>query len=176
MRFGRRLVAGAVAGAVGTAAMDLVWYRRYRRDGGKDRLIEWELASAVRSWEDASAPGRVGQKALRVALRREPPAAWARTTTNVVHWATGIGWGVQYGLLAGRSPRHPSILATALGPTAWASSYVLLPLAGVYRPIWEYDAKTLSKDLTAHLVFGAATSVAFRALRTTAAPPTTAGG
>ena len=164
MSLGRRLVAGAVAGVVGTAAMDLLWYRRYRRDGGKDRLLDWEFAANVESWEDASAPGRVGQKALRVALRREPPDAWARSTTNLVHWATGIAWGLQYGLLAGRSPRHPSMFAAALGPTAWASSYVLLPLAGVYKPIWQYDAKTLSKDLSAHLVFGTATSCAFRAL------------
>jgi len=164
MSLGRRLVAGAVAGVMGTAAMDLVWYRRYRRDGGKDSLTVWEFASNVQSWEDTSAPGRVGRKALRVALRREPSDTWARSTTNLVHWATGIGWGLQYGLLAGRSSRHPSMLAAALGPAAWASSYVLLPLAGVYKPIWQYDGKTLSKDLSAHLVFGATTSGAFRVL------------
>ena len=41
---------------------------------------------------------------------------------------------------------------------------VILPLAGVYRPIWEYDARTLGVDLSAHLVFGAATGAVFGAL------------
>ncbi len=35
---------------------------------------------------------------------------------------------------------------------------------GIYRPIWEYDRETLFKDLTAHLVFGLATGLAYRAL------------
>jgi hypothetical protein len=32
------------------------------------------------------------------------------------------------------------------------SGYVILPLAGLYKPIWEYDARTLADDLSAHLV------------------------
>jgi len=42
--------------------------------------------------------------------------------------------------------------------------YVVLPLLGVYKPIWEYDLETLGKDLSAHLVFGTATAAAFRLL------------
>jgi hypothetical protein len=34
----RNLAAGAIAGVVGTAAMDLLLYERYRRHGGKDGL------------------------------------------------------------------------------------------------------------------------------------------
>jgi hypothetical protein len=34
----------------------------------------------------------------------------------------------------------------------------------VYKPMWEYDARTLAKDFTAHLVYGATTSAAFAAL------------
>jgi len=39
-----RAVRGASAGAVGTAAMDLLLYIRYRRGGGKDPLLRWESA------------------------------------------------------------------------------------------------------------------------------------
>jgi hypothetical protein len=46
----------------------------------------------------------------------------------------------------------------------WIAGYAVLPLAGVYKPIWEYDARTLGEDLSAHLVFGAATSAVFAAL------------
>ena len=55
MRLLRNVVVGAVAGAVGTSAMDLVLYARDRRDGGKDRLGRWELAGDVMSWDEASA-------------------------------------------------------------------------------------------------------------------------
>lgn len=161
---GRHLAAGAVAGAVGTAAMDLLLYRRYRRDGGKEPFERWELAAGVTGWDEASAPGKIGQKLERLVTGRPPPDRWARTTTNVVHWATGIGWGVQYGALAGRTSGHPWIRALALGPAVWIAGYAVLPLAGVYKPIWEYDARTLGEDLSAHLVFGAATSAVFAAL------------
>jgi hypothetical protein len=36
--------------------------------------------------------------------------------------------------------------------------------ARLYKPIWEYDAKTLAEDLTAHLVYGFATATAMRLL------------
>jgi hypothetical protein len=153
-------VLGAAAGAVGTAAMDLLLYRRYRRaDGGNDSLWRWEFAGGVTGWDGASAPGKVGQELERVVIRHPPPDSWARATTNVVHWATGVGWGLQYGVLASMRSQHPWIRAVALGPAAWLSSYVILPLTGVYQPIWKYDAKTLRDDLSAHLVFGAVTSL-----------------
>ena len=66
MRLGRHLVSGVVAGAVGTAAIDLELYRRYRRDGGKDPLWRWEFASGVIRWDEASAPGQFGHKVLRL--------------------------------------------------------------------------------------------------------------
>jgi hypothetical protein len=59
------------------------------------------------------------------------------------------------------------MLALALGPAAWLSSYVLLPLAKIYKPIWDYDAKTLGKDFSAHLVYGVVTGIAFSAIAPT---------
>ena len=57
-------------------------------------------------------------------------------------------------------PRH--------GPAACLSSYVLLPLAKIYKPIWDYDAKTLGKDFSAHLAYGVVTGIAFSAIAPTA--------
>jgi hypothetical protein len=37
-------------------------------------------------------------------------------------------------------------------------------LAGVYKPIWEYDARTLLDDLSGHMVFGVVTSTTFAVL------------
>jgi hypothetical protein len=164
MSLTRRVTAGALAGAVGTGAMDLYLYRRYRRAGGNDSLWQWEFAGNVTNWDQASAPGQLGEKLERLVTGRPPPDRWARATTNLVHWATGIGWGIQYGVLAGSTGKHARTLAVALGPAAWLSSYAILPLAKVYKPIWEYDARTLAQDLSAHMVFGNATARAFTAL------------
>jgi hypothetical protein len=134
------LLTGLVAGAVGTAAMDLVQFARYRRGGDEDRLLEWRVVEGV--------------------FQRELPAERAALTNNVMHWGYGIAWGGLFGLVAG-SLRAPKVRhGLALGATAWAASYVLLPLAGLYRPIWEYDAKVLAKDLGDHLVYGLGTATA----------------
>jgi hypothetical protein len=144
--------------------MDLLLYERYRRAGGEESLWQWESAGDVTGWDKASAPGQLGRKVLRLVMGHEPPEEWARATTNLVHWATGTGWGMQYGAFASWSSRLPLIRALALGPTAWLASYAILPLAKVYKPIWEYDARTLADDLSAHLVFGTTTSTVFAAL------------
>ena len=82
-----------------------------------------------------------------------------------MHWATGAQWGVLYGVAAGSAAAANPVLGLLLGATAWGTSYVVLPLAKLYKPMWEYDARTLAKDLSAHLVFGLATALVFRALR-----------
>jgi hypothetical protein len=80
----------------------------------------------------------------------------ARLVSNVMHWAYGIGNGVQYGIVAGRL-RTPRIRDGFLfGATVWGSGYVILPILKLYKPIWEYDAKPLAHDLSAHLVYGLA--------------------
>ena len=160
-------LAGAAAGAVGTMAMDLVEFRRYRRGGGTDRLIPWETAQGVSKWESASAPGQFGKRIVEALTGQELPDHWARTMTNTVHWATGIGFGAQFGLLCGLSERRQLALSLALGPTAWLSGYVILPLARVYKPIWDYDAVTLAKDLGTHVVYGSVTAACFAGLART---------
>ncbi|MCA1846212.1 MAG: hypothetical protein LC792_24070 [Actinobacteria bacterium] len=144
--------------------MDYELYRRYRASGGTDSAWRWESAVGVTNWNQASAPGQLGRKLERFVTRRPPADRWARATTNAMHWATGIGWGLQYGALAGLASQPVWLGALALGPTAWLAGYVVLPLAGVYEPIWKYDARTLEKDLAAHVVYGLVTAAAFAAL------------
>ena len=161
------VVRGAVAGAVGTLAMDAVWYRRYRRGGGTQPFAQWEFSSGLSSWDGAPAPALVGKRLYEGLLQRELGARWAGVTNNITHWATGIGWGVQYGLLASSvsSPRGRAVAASALGPAVWGASYVVLPAAKLYQPIWDYGVKTLARDLTAHMAFGSGTATVFRVLR-----------
>ena len=51
-----------------------------------------------------------------------------------------------------------------LGAGVWAVDHAVLPAAGLYKPIQDYDRETLVKDLTAHLVYGTITAAALRLL------------
>ncbi|HEX2193225.1 MAG TPA: hypothetical protein VHH09_08525 [Acidimicrobiales bacterium] len=158
------VVGGAVAGAAGTVVMDCVWYARYRRGGGEDGFADWEFSSSTLAWDEAAAPAQVGRRVLEGFLQRELPDRWAGPTNNVVHWAYGLMWGSLYGVVAGSAPRPRVAYGPLLGTVAWASGYVVLPLAKLYKPVWEYDAVTLARDLSAHLAFGTATAAVFRVL------------
>jgi hypothetical protein len=171
LRLTRRLAAGALAGAIGTMAMDLHLYRQYRGEGGKEPLLRWEFAAGVTNWNGASAPGQVGRRLLRAVTRNEPPDKWARSTTNLVHWATGVGWGIQYGVVAPKFMGRPWLSGITLGSIVWLSSYAVLGPAMVYKPIWEYDTATLAKDLSAHVVYGSAVAATLAAMRHTQREP-----
>ena len=149
---------GVVAGVAGCLAMDALLYARYRADGGESPFTVWEFRSVPAEFDDAPAPAKVGRLiAERAHVHLEDRFAGA--TNNVVHWATGIGWGVfaaTLRLVPGVGPLKGGLLA---GVGAWGTSYVVLSKLGIYKPITEYDAKTLWKDLSAHLVFGSAVGV-----------------
>jgi len=122
------------AGAVGTASMDLYWCVRYRASGGTSGPLQWEFGGEP-DWEKVSA-----------------------------HWGYGVGWGVAFGIIAGSVPQRRVACGLALGPAVWLVGYAVLPLGGYYKPIWEYDARTLGTDPGGHLIYGGATAAAYRAL------------
>lgn len=159
----RSMIRGAAAAAAGTLVMDAFLYRRYRRGGGDAAFSAWESSEGVESWEDAPAPALVGKKLIEGVIEEPLPPRYARPLNNATHWGFGLATGAGYGLLAGS--RRPAVrYGLPFGAAVWASGYVVLPLLGVYKPIWEYDRKTLEDDLSAHLVFGTATAAAFRFL------------
>jgi hypothetical protein len=160
----RAAVVGTVAGAAGTATMDLVQFGQYRQGGGKQKLLAWETAKGVDGWDTASGPGQFGKRLLDRFSGGEVPDHWARSTTNVVHWMTGLGWGAPFGLLNGSSDRRLWKSGLLFGPVVWLTSYVVLPVAKVYKPIWDYDTQTLAKDLWAHMTYGVVTAATFAAL------------
>lgn len=155
---------GALAGAVGTLAMDLLWYRRYRRGGGDGEFAAWESSAGLDSWNDAPAPARFGKRLIETVFDTELPPTRARLVNNVVHWATGVGWGAVFGLIGGSVPIRLLLQGPAFGTGVWLQSYAVLVPAKLYKPMWEYDIQTLAKDLSAHLVYGSTTVGAFRLL------------
>jgi len=154
---------GALAGLVGTFAMDLLWYGRYRRGGGEAPFVDWETAKGV-TWENAPAPAQLGRKVASGVFDIDLPESAAPLTTNIVHWSYGVAWGAALGVLEGTVGAYSPLAGLVFGPVVWSSGYVVLPLAKIYKPIWEYDAATLWKDLSAHLVYGATTATALRVL------------
>jgi hypothetical protein len=156
---------GLFAGAVGTVAMDTFLYRNYRRAGGTERPMSWEFSAQVRSWDQAPAPAQLGRRLVEGVFDRKLPDDRARLVNNVTHWAYGIVSGAAYGVLAGSLRRPRARYGLPFGAGVWLTGYAVLPAAGLYKPIWEYDAVTLAKDLSAHLVYGATTGLAFAALQ-----------
>ena len=155
------MLLGVAASTVGTLAMDAWLYRGYRRDGGNASFPGWESSEGLVSWENAPGPALVAKRLLEGVLQHEVSPKYARFLNNVTHWGFGLATGAGYGLLLG-SRRNPKVwYGVPFGAAVWASGYVVLPLLGVYKPIWKYDFETLRKDLSAHLVFGTATAAAF---------------
>jgi hypothetical protein len=158
------VVRGALAGVVGTAIMDGIWYARYRRDEGTSGFADWETAAGLDSFENAPAPAQVGKRLAEGFLQRPLKPQAARLVTNLVHWGYGLGWGAVYGIVAGSTSRPRAVYGLLFGPIVWSTQYLVLPPTGIYRPLREYDAKTLWKDASAHLAFGVGTAASFRLL------------
>ena len=152
--------AGLLAGAVGTVCLDAVQYLKYRRGGGTQSPLAWEFAP-VDSWETAPDPGQVAKRVIEGFTQRKLPdrAAWPLSTA--AHWGYGSGAGVAYGIVAGSRPTPRLGYGLPLGAGLFANDYTVLPLAGLYQPIWKYDAKTLAWDLAGHLAYGTGTAAAF---------------
>jgi hypothetical protein len=158
------IVRGLAAGTAGTAAMDLAQYLEYRQGGGKTGFLDWETSAGLTDWESAPAPAQVAKRLAEALAGTELKPDMARAANNAVHWATGIGWGGLYGVVAGSRPSPKVRYGLLWGTLVWATGYAILPLAGLYKPIWEYDTRTLAKDLGAHLVYGLTTAATFRAM------------
>jgi hypothetical protein len=155
---------GLLAGAVGTAAMDTLLFARFRRSGGDQGFASWETSAGLAEWESAPAPAQVGKRLVEGLFQIELPAGRARLVNNVTHWAYGMLGGAQLGVVAGSLPRLRVAYGLPFGASVWGAGYVILPAAKLYKPIWEYDAKTLANDLSAHLVYGLATAATLRKL------------
>jgi Protein of unknown function (DUF1440) len=155
---------GLAAGAVGTLAMDVVLYARYRRSGGKRDFSTWEFSADISSWDEAPAPAQVGRRLFEGLFQKKLPPDRAALVNNITHWAYGLLNGALYGITV-ESLTQPRIwYGLPFGASVWAVDYAVLPAAKLYKPIWEYDRKTLANDLRAHLVYGTVTAAAFRFL------------
>ena len=152
---------GVLAGLAWNGLPGSVQYVRYRRKGGQDSPLAWEFAP-VETWDKA--PDRATGEARDRGIRngRELPDCWAFPVSTIMHWAYGASAGGRgYGIVAGSLRKPLPAERLPFGTAVWLTGYAVLPQAGIYRQIWEYDAKTLAIDLSGHLAYGAGTGVAF---------------
>ena len=154
------VAAGLLAGAAGTVCLDAVHYLKQRRAGGTESPLAWEFAP-VDSWEKAPDPGQVAKRLVEGFTQRKLPDRWAWATSTAAHWAYGSLAGAVYGVLAGSLRKPHALYGVPFGAAVFAGDYTALPRAGLYQPIWEYDAKTQAWDLSAHLGYGAGTGTTF---------------
>src|ERR1700757_3546793 len=131
---------GLLAGPVGTIGLDTVHYLEYRREGGTKSPRAWEFAP-VATWEKAPDPGQVARRVIEGFTQRKLPDRLAWPISTAMHWAYGSGAAALYGILAGslRSPR--AAYGLPFGAAVWTAAYVTPREGGLYKPIWEYDAK-----------------------------------
>jgi hypothetical protein len=151
---------GVLSGIAGTAAMDTFLYGRYRSAGGASSAADWESSKGLDNWEDAPAPAHVGKRLVEGLFKVELPPRRARLVNNATHWAYGTLQGALYGVVVGSLSKQRVGYGLPFGALVFAGDYVILPAAKLYKPIWEYDLRTLAKDLSGHLIFGLGTSTA----------------
>jgi hypothetical protein len=119
------------------------------------------LEARLRGRAPSSAPARATTKALGIASF-EDERAKARFN-DLSHWGYGTSWGLVRSLLgaAGLSPRAAT---AAHGAAVWGSAQVTLPALDVAPPIVFWPPLEIAIDLWHHLVYAAATGLAYQRL------------
>jgi hypothetical protein len=150
---------GVAAGVVGTAFMT-AWQEIVAH------LRRHSMPKVMRQdedpWEKAPAPAQIGRLAVKGVLRRDVPTKYIPLFTNAVHWGFGTSMGAAYGLLHGALRRKPAVDGPLFGLGVWAQSYATLVPLGLYKPPWHYPARTIAKDISYHLVYGAGTAAGYK--------------
>ncbi|MEV0005195.1 hypothetical protein AB0H28_23325 [Micromonospora sp. NPDC050980] len=146
------MVDGAIAGAVGSAALNVVTY-----------LDMTARARAASTTPEATA-GRLADVA-HVDLGPEKEAANRRTGLgSMLGYVTGIAAGAAFGLLAARRRIPLPVGVTLLGGGAMAASDGSMTLLGVTDPRTWRRTDWLS-DLVPHLAYGLTAAATWRRLR-----------
>ncbi len=151
---------GAVAGALGTVALNIATY----------------ADMAIRARPSSSAPSEmvgVFAKKANVPLSSKGVGAQDDTTKNresgigaLLGFVNGLGVGALYGLLRSQIDGDISIpfAGTIIGAAAMAASDVPLATSGVSNPK-TWSASSWASDAIPHLIYGLVTALAYEALQ-----------
>jgi hypothetical protein len=161
---------GLGAGVIGTTGMtalqEVSILVRKARANGSGPEAPAEARREEDSWSHAPAPAQVAKRMFEAVFHQEVHADRIKLLTNLTHWGYGTSLGIMYGLVQRKLPYRtkPLVGGPLYGLAAWAQSYAMLVPMGLYEPPWHYPAKTIAKDLSYHLVFGAGCAAGYRLL------------
>lgn len=162
-----KIIAGLVAGAAGTVALNVTTYLDMAVRGRPASQLPAKVAA--RLTEEAGIPldfdveeqdggGESSDDPGRVANRQEAVGA-------LLGYANGLGMGVGYGIVRLVVPRPPTWLAAGLlGGAAMAASDVPAVRLELTDP-QEWGAKGWLSDIAPHLAYGLVTAMTFEAVR-----------
>lgn len=153
----RQTLTGAVAGALGTVALNIVTY----------------LDMVVRARPSSNVPAKTAQRMADVAKvdlapeadedREEVVQNRTQGLGALLGHVTGLGIGSAYGLVRSWVSVSKPTAAVLLGGAAMAGSDVPATVLGVTDPT-EWGPKSWVSDIVPHLVYGVVTAVAYDAL------------
>ena len=161
------IVAGGIAGLVGTWAMNEVqrlWTRAVAGNapesaGGRHDARDWQERSEGRNSNELAAQALAGYILGRCLTRHE-----LRFAAPLVHYLFGATLGGIYGAYAER--RHADASGTAFGTTVWLTAdEIAMPLLGLSDSTTRRPLEMHLQSLAAHLVYGTTTEMTRRALR-----------
>ncbi len=140
---------GLAAAAVGTAAMTTGQTAYHRATGSRP----------------SGTPGKVGRRLVHGVLHRRVPRSRRHALNQSMHVLYGTSWGVPFGLAAGsrRGAASPAG-GLAFGAVVWAFGLAQLTALKLAPPPSDQPPASLGIDLGFHLLYGAATQAAYRAL------------
>jgi hypothetical protein len=154
----RKMLKGAIAGAVATWTLDRVTTYMYEREPKPERQKEDRVRRGRSAYEIAA-------EKLASFLGRELSAGERRLLGTAIHWALGIGAGVAYGAFGRRIPGFRRAGGGAFGTAFWAAvDEGLVSLLGLTPPPKAFPWQTHARGLTGHLAYGIAAEQTLRIL------------
>lgn len=151
-----RLLRGAIAGAAGTIALDLVTYG--------DMLIRGRGASSVPAQMAGVLAEQLEVTPLATGTQGEVADNRRQAAGAMLGYTTGVSIGVLYGVLNSTSRGTIPLTGGVVGLGAMAASDLPIALTGVSDPATWSTTDWLS-DLIPHLVYGLVTAAVFDALQ-----------
>jgi hypothetical protein len=154
MSFVRRVCIGAIAGAVGTVALDVASYADVVVRGRAPSDVP---ATMVKNLAQAAGVGALASDDATTANRRGGIGA-------LLGYANGIGVGAAYGAVRPALRAVPAVLmAVAAGAAAMALSDVALAKSGASDPA-TWSGADWAADAIPHLAYGLALALSFDTL------------
>lgn len=122
--------------------------------------IASETEMMINERQASPTPGKAAMKVLNLLGIKDVDDKTFNIISTWTHWIYGTAWGVIFWLLL-LTGMHLFLIGILYLVIVWGAAQVILPLMGVAKPTWEYGGKATGIDLLLHIIYAAATVIAF---------------